>query len=181
MQTREIARPIRQDYYFWLCDLVNDSRNRESFLLMRTLHDKKFISMVQNDDNRAFEGINLRERFCEEFESNDDASLLEVMIGLALRCENIMADRRDSKELRHWFWILLSNCGLDRFTDEHFHDRFEGLTVHNIIDRIINRTYGRNGVGGLFPLKCSKKNQRKVELWYQMNDYLVENYFIDEE
>ena len=33
-----------------------------------------------------------------------------------------------------------------------------------------------NGTGGLFPLKRPRVNQRRVEVWYQMSEYLMENY-----
>ena len=48
-----------------------------------------------------------------------------------------------------------------------------------ILNKIIDRGYSRRGVGGLFPLKYSKNDQRKVELWYQMHSYLIENYYVD--
>jgi hypothetical protein len=50
-----------------------------------------------------------------------------------------------------------------------------------ILEKVINRTYHSSGKGGLFPLKHAEKDQTEVELWYQMNTYLVENYYKDEE
>ena len=34
----------------------------------------------------------------------------------------------------------------------------------------------QDGFGGLFPLKHAKKDQRKVEIWYQLQNWLMENY-----
>jgi hypothetical protein len=73
----------------------------------------------------------------------------------------------------------MRNAGLDAFDDGNF-DTMDDSEVMKILDRIIERTYQRNGVGGLFPLKRDKKDQRKVELWYQMNAYLIENYYKNE-
>ena len=41
---------------------------------------------------------------------------------------------------------------------------------------MLAREYSDNGHGGLFPLKNPKKDQRKVEIWYQMTEYINENY-----
>jgi hypothetical protein len=101
------------------------------------------------------------------------ASILEVLIGLAIRCCETLADDDNNMRIDQWFWLLMSNCGLNRFTD----DRYSSLDTDEIVDRIVYRRYERNGVGGLFPLKRARRDQRKVELWYQMSYYLVENYY----
>lgn len=175
-------------YYIWLCDLINiNQRNRSYFLLIKELHRKQFTWFVPNDDNRAFEGKNLRERFCKELNIEYDyeyfpstASMLELIIALAYRCEEIMIDRRDNMPMVEWFWKLLSNVELDKFTDEDYYDMNGPAFVDDILTRIIRRTYSRNGGGSLFPLRHPKKDQRKVELWYQMNYYLVENYYTED-
>lgn len=186
---KRVERPsINEEYYQWLLDLIGIHRKHNLyFLLIKTLHKKSFYWTVPNDDNRAFEGKNLREQFCEEEgypylydDFKGDASLLEVIIGLAYRCESITVDQPDSMKMQEWFWLLLSNCGLDNFTDDNYYDRWRGQTIYDVIDKIIDRTYERNGQGGFFPLKRSKKDQRKVELWYQMSSYLVENYYTED-
>ncbi len=62
--------------------------------------------------------------------------------------------------------------------------------VDMILDRMVERTYKRNGEGGLFPLRGPKccgdvlieegvyplRDQRGVEIWYQMCDWMLENY-----
>jgi hypothetical protein len=179
-----------EEYYEWLCDLVDVKQPGCGYtLLLRTLHDREFYWSVPNDDNRAFEGKNLRERFCEEngieyvFEYFDDScSMLELIIGLAHRCEDIMADQKNSLTMKEWFWRLLSNAGLDSFTDNSYYEMNCRLgSVDKILNRIVDRSYQRNGKGGLFPLKGQKKDQRKVELWYQMCAYLLENYYMRDE
>jgi hypothetical protein len=105
--------------------------------------------------------------------------MLELLIGLSYRCESIMADQEYSMPMYEWFWKILSNVGLDQYTDNNFYEEKEKCmeVVNNILDNVINRTYRRNGKGGLFPLRHCKKDQRRVELWYQMSSYLVENYY----
>jgi hypothetical protein len=51
-------------------------------------------------------------------------------------------------------------------------DRASDLVMFTC-QRVINRTYGPDGSGGLFPLhKPHILDQRRVELWYQMQYYL---------
>lgn len=175
---------IREEYFVWLCEITEIDRGNVSYWnLAKALYDKKFEWFVPNDYNRGYEGKNLREEFCEEFgidliyleDFNEDASMLEVIIGLSIRCENIMSDSVELK-MSEWFWKILSNVELDSYDDNHW----KWSDVDYILDRIINRTYSRNGSGGLFPLKKSRKDQRKIELWYQMSEYLVENYYGDD-
>jgi hypothetical protein len=71
----------------------------------------------------------------------------------------------------------MGNVGLDKFTDENYLD-FDGREMIEIIlEKIVSRSYHRNGRGSLFPLKHHKKDMRKVELWYQMAEYFMENYY----
>ena len=48
--------------------------------------------------------------------------------------------------------------------------------VDYYVDKLLGRDYFRDGFGGLFPLKHAKKDQRKVEIWYQLQNWLMENY-----
>lgn len=172
-------RAINDAYFRWLCGLVG----REGYgRLLTILHRKDFFWSVPNDDNRAFEGKELRCRFCEECniyydyeQFNEAASMLELIIGLAYRCESIMIDQMDNWDVLYWFWKILENAGLEKYTDE----QFDEWKVYQILDDIVDRRYNRNGFGGLFPLRKPKKDQRKVELWYQMCAYLVENYYTE--
>jgi hypothetical protein len=172
-------------YYNWLCDLVEiKQRDKSYWLLSNELFNKDFYWSVPNDDNRAFEAKNLREQFCEEvgleYDLDDfpeEVSMFELIIGLAYRCYSIMEDTLAGMEMSDWFWKILSNVGLDKYTDDAFYGLKGQELVVKILDKIIDRDYERSGKGGLFPLKYSKKDQRKVELWYQMNEYLVENYY----
>lgn len=179
---------VQDEYYLWLCDIIEaNQRDRSYLLLVKDLYHRDFEWFVPNDDNRAFEGKNLREDFCETLniiyepdQFGEQVSMLEVIIALAIRCESIMADLDENIPMKEWFWKLLSNAGLTIFTDEMYYDCGGSNEVHRILDKIINRTYHRNGKGGLFPLHDAKKDQRKVELWYQMSIYLVENYYKDD-
>lgn len=181
------AKRINDKYYEWLCDLIKVAYPQCSFwFLIKHLHSKPFTWTVFNDDNRAFDGKVLREQFCDEMRYNycyedfdEAASMLELILGLAYRCESIMVDQPDNMSVSDWFWKILHNVGLDKFTDDAYRSPNWSVSLDNILNIIINRTYNRYGQGGLFPLQNTKKDQRKVELWYQMSAYLVENYYMD--
>ena len=59
---------------------------------------------------------------------------------------------------------------------EHWTCSSSAQRIDDILDRWIERKFSRNGKGSPFPLKKPKKDQRKVELWYQMQGYICENY-----
>lgn len=188
LPTHLTSADVNNKYFTWLCNLVGTEYNNKSYeFLIQALHDKDFYWTVPNDDNRAFEGKELRCRFC--FERNifydydqfrEAASMFELIIALGYRCESIMVDQNENIPMRDWFWRIVANVSLDRYTDYMFDD----VDIDIILTTIINRTYHPSGRGGLFPLKkperSIKKDQRKVELWYQMSSYLVENYYTED-
>jgi hypothetical protein len=168
-------------YFDFLCNIVG--RRNEYEELLKQLHRTEFYSLVPNDHNRGADGEHLREIFCDMMRLstpilfNKPCSVLEMLIGLAHRLEFESAQSSWEKSPEEWFWILLNNLGLDEYTnDEYFNDRDTLSRVDIILDIFLRRLYKRNGEGGLFPLRYPKENQRKVEIWYQMTAYILENY-----
>lgn len=145
-------------------------------MLAVALFQKEFTWFVHNDDNRVVQGKELREDFLEETGAEcsqewleQGCSMLEMLIALSRRC----AFEADDTAVE-WFWIMIDNVGLRPYVDEEFSDVYN-IDVDVILERVINRTYDYNGHGGLFPLRNADRDQRKVELWYQMASYLMEN------
>lgn len=170
-------------YHYWLYDLVMVDRGNSYRYLIRDLYNFPFKWTIQNDNNRAFEARGLREQFCNiENVSynydyfNEDVSMLELIIALAVRCESIVVDEFDVSA-SEFFWNILSNLGLDTFYDRVYFTNGGRGEVNNILQKVVDRRYSRSGKGGLFPLKFPKNDQRKVEIWYQMMSWLMENYF----
>jgi len=186
---------VIDDYYQWLCDMIRVNTSKKSYwLLAKNLHKKEFYWTVPNDDNRNMDGKKLREEYLLAMEIPEymgmryasppgmfgPCTMLEMLIGLAKRMADMMRDVDQDAQIHKWFWVILSNCGLDTYTDEAFVDLDGPISVHEILDKVLERTYERNGKGGLFPLKLTNSNQRKVEIWYQMCEYILENYYIDD-
>lgn len=71
------------------------------------------------------------------------------------------------------FWHLMDNVGL-RISDWDYEERRMHGYVDQVLQALNNRTYDKDGRGGLFPLHDPGVDQTKVEIWYQMNYYLLE-------
>lgn len=163
------------DYYMWLLDRVNvlHGEYENYLLLMKHLFSTDYIPLLQLDENRAYSGISLRNRYALEegvyLEDVHDGpcTVLEMLEALA---ENVAYDTSDT--ISRWFWEFIHNLELDRFTDEDY----DNYSVTYILDRWLTRKYEYNGTGSPFPLKYSKQDVRNMQIWDQMNAYLVENY-----
>jgi len=132
------------------------------------------------DNNRAEDGIDLRFRFgyehnyirskIDKYLDTGPCSILEMMISLSFRCEDIMSDPEYNNRLDQWFWNMLKSLGLHTMDD----DRFNPNKIDKTIMIFLNRDYQPNGQGGLFTLKKPKYDLRQAEIWYQMCWYLDE-------
>jgi len=174
-----------QDYFQWLCDLVQvDTMEKSWKLLAMTLHNIEFYSLVDHDDNRGYDGEELREEYLRMtnypryLEINGECSVFEMLIGLARRLEFETCDPFDVKDdgdhVAEWFWELLDNLGLKPFDDEHFYTFGGEDEVKERVFIFLARKYDSDGFGGLFPLEHPKEDQRDVEIWRQMSSYLFE-------
>lgn len=154
-------------------------------VLLDILYRIDFRWSVHNDDNRISDGISLRYNYqadCDiSFEELDElllvpCSVIEVICGLAIRMDSIMRDP-EGAHVDRWFWELVGNLGLLEFTDDNYDRSLWSLDdVRNIMDIFMDRTYDELGHGGLFPRNVCYKDQRKCELFEQMNGYLSEFY-----
>lgn len=175
-------------YFDWLCERVrSDEINNEGLgyrLLLRRLFDTPFRWFIPNDDNRLKDGLALRDEFIEEERAlgldvhiENSCSVLEVMISIAERCSSMIPESEEGSNPHMMFWEMLDNLGLLGYVDEMLEDHMYVREVDYILKRLLDRTYTKSGRGGLFPLKNPKKDQTKVEIWYQMSAYLLENYY----
>lgn len=178
-------RTIRDEYFEYLCSLVEDWKHQDYRGLLKELDRIEFRWVLTRDSNRAIDGKNLRFDFCDykgyAYEMVDDelnypCSMLEMLVALAKRCEDqIMWDPDKGNRTHVWFWQFIDNLGLGDESDYNWND--ESLEkIDDFVDKFMSRNYFRDGFGGLFPLKNAKKDQKKVEIWYQLQSWLLENY-----
>lgn len=175
---------IRKRYFDWMCRLVcNDKRVKKLSYrkLLSYLDTIDFTYIIPMDGNRAEDGVELRYRFgydrgiehaaIASYLDDHESSVLEMMIALALRCEESIMDNPEyGNRTGQWFWDMIENLGLDRMTDNNFDEDY----VDDKIDIFLNRDYEYNGAGGLFTVKKPYSDMRTVEIWYQMCWHLNE-------
>ena len=169
---------IDVDYYEWLIAQIKIGSKREYFGLFEIMHNTEFVWTVPNDDNRIGDGKYLRnDYFLHEHDSVYEdgvldiefVSFLEVLIGLSRRLAGGMSDRGNEP---YWAWRLIKNLGLSKMSDPI--TIYKRETINEILYNVIWRNYERSGRGGFFPLADTIKDQTKIEIWYQMQEYLIE-------
>lgn len=172
---------MTNSYFDFLCHLVG--RKYEYSRLLAQLHGAEFYSLVPNDDNRGADGEQLRNSYIDEVGPTGAPSLpqtqcsvLEMLIGVANRLEFELLGGRYERPAREWFWVLIDNLELDWCDDVAYSDRETSKEVDNKIKDLLERQYDTNGEGGLFPLRHAQRDQRRVEIWYQMSAWVIENY-----
>ena len=164
------------EYLEWLKTLVGANNSQIYNPFFNVGINMEFIPIVPNDDNRANDGLSLRVMFHNETDidiTNEiivGCSMIEMIIGMVLRIEYLMADVGDIElYYNEIFNRLMENLGIVEILPED--------NIKRVLRRLNARTYSRYGVGGLFPVKKSPgvPDQRDVELWYQMMRWFNEN------
>lgn len=138
--------------------------------LLMTLYKTPFYAKVRNDENRMYEARELR---AECGNSKDHpGNCLEVLYVIAKDVDEIMFDIKHGDRTVEWFWMMLTNMDLTRYTNPKFNED----EVLRILDIFVERKFSKNGEGGPFPLRRPPMNMRKVEWWYALNWYINENF-----
>lgn len=177
---------LTNEYFHWLCDFIIGepySKASSYFKLLRYLFQVEFTYTIGMDANRAEDGTDLRYRFADEMDyaypivatylDDHSCSVLEMMIALAIRCEeHIMDDPDIGDRTGQWFWNMIVSLGLGPMTDL----KFDEDKADRIMEGFLNREYARNGKGGLFTVSNRRVDMRSIEIWYQMHLYLEENF-----
>jgi hypothetical protein len=168
---------LKHVYARWLENALTsegDRPDRSYFELCWVMLERPFTWRIDHDDNRLADAMEIRHEFADSHSLNREelneigpCSFIEVLLGLSRRLAFVAGGSAP-----HWAWQLLVNLRLERMWD-HL-SRPKTQTVHQIMDTVINRTYDPNGVGGFFPLAWPDRDQREVELWYQLNSYAEE-------
>lgn len=173
---------ICNDYFNWLYNLIRkEQRSRQLSYkkLLMHLHSIDFRYIIHKDKNRAKDGADLRYRFAlaRYYDIDPDyitdildgpCSVFEMMVALAIRCEETMDDPDIGDRTGQWFWGMIVSLGLGSMLD----NRFDRRVVDDIIERFLDREYEPDGVGGLFTIPDCRRDLRDVEIWNQMWWYI---------
>lgn len=164
-----------ESYLEFLCSLIGAADDPGYLLLAKDLHDIPFRWILDRDENRAEDGLLLRSDYDGMFNPSGSCSVLEMLIGLAQRVDFELDDCMGASIMEECFWSMIENLGLDICIDEEYGQTWNTEFVEERVNRFMDRTYDYSGYGGLFPLLNPTRDQREVEIWYQMSAYLREH------
>ena len=169
-----VALGVINEYLEWMIDLIcgtQFSKDISYKLLLQTLHGTEFKWAMRYDKERADDGMALRWRFALLYGYEDElryldgpCSMLEMMLALAIRCEDLMSDSAMGDRTSQWFWKMVVSLGLGAMTDEEFDEEY----VDDVLAAFMRRDYEPNGRGGLFTLKHCPYDLRDYDIWTQL-------------
>ena len=171
---------LKNDVYFsYLCDLALKRERNEYTKLCHILHNRAFEYIIDMDENRYTDGLELRQEYFNNnayfkndlsiLYKNRPCSVLEMMVALARRCyHSILSVGGSRDKTNEIFKLMLVNLGLDKCTDDNIGEEF----VNQRIDDLLNRTYSPDGRGSLFYIPNIQEDMRQVDLWYQAMWYI---------
>lgn len=179
MKMEPKPKTIDVEYYKWLVSQIKVGNPNKTYNEMfEIMHNTEFVWFIPNDGNRVADGEHLRRdyfRFVLETQYKEGdlviefVSFLEVLIGLSIRFAWLMSDQGNEP---YWAWRLIKNIGLHRMSDKLTDKKVE--RINEVLYNVIWRNYDRSGDGGFFPLERTLKDQTKVEIWFQMQEYSME-------
>lgn len=168
--------PFEELYFNWLCAKVlsQDPHVRNYYGLMEVLYRTEYVWIINGDKNREEDGLELRDYFLTESRMEKDGgwydspcSVLEVLIAFASR-----ASFQTEIPTRDWFWKFMTYLNLDEF--RHIDDDGDVHDICEAVDHWMYRRFEYSGHGGILPLVGPKRDQSKIELWYQFSDYVID-------
>lgn len=162
---------IWKQYKDWLLWRVGFDGKKYDWL-MDKIHDSPFEATIERDWNRAEDGKMLRDDFFEnsdlEIDYDKPCSVLEMLVGLSIRIDEEFIGNPNNPHPEVIFEEMLENLGVLYCSSNE--------QIMNIIERWILREFDYNGEGSIFPIKNPNTDQRYLEIWDQMQEYLDENY-----
>lgn len=164
---------INSEYFDWLVSQIRIAGQvkRTYNGLFDFLHHREFECVHPRDENRVQDARDLRDHFSGGRKTRtpdlEFVSVLEVIIAVSRKAAFVAGGPP-----KDWAWILIDNLGLVQFHDPLTHHYVSA--VESIVQNLLARTYRPDGYGGFFPLNYPKEDQRQIEIWHQLNEYVNE-------
>ena len=158
-------------YLLWLSNFVcSDEEIANYSNLLNCLYSFCFKAIIPRDEDRIIDAIQQRRDFIRDYPNmnlniDNDPSILEVLVALARKLDDLVGYSESCPE--RWFWYMIKSLGLIEYTNENYDE----VDVLRVLERFINRRYQPDGEGGCcyFP---SGIDLRDVDIWYQWMWYL---------
>ena len=173
-------------YFLWLGSLVDVDWDRYSELLY-ILDNIEFRWSIPQDESRAVEGCLLREEFYNASNGVEDwvlfldkpCSVLEALIPLSRRMDDLLTDEFKGDRSRVWFWEFIDNLGLRPYDNNriklHLYDNCD-YDIQVIVGRWLDREFDFDGSGSIFPVPGCVGDQREISTIYQLYNYVCAKY-----
>lgn len=173
-----IEDKVKSDYFEWMYETLCGKRFAPGMTyrkLLTFLHDAEFTYFIPYDENRAEDGIALRYHYCLVHDCLDlewcltgPCSVLEMMLALSMKCEELMDDITIGDRTSQWFWNMVTCMGLGSMNDTNYNE----WLVNDVVTIFLNREYEPDGRGGLFYVRGWPRDMRTSEIWHQLMAYI---------
>ena len=168
------------DYFNYLYNFGFDDDQHHELALY--LHSLDFAWSMERDENRMYDGLNMRREYEDYLAGREGdipdedipCSMLEFFVGFSHRLVRDMFGDEDfdRKEL---LGIMLGNLDIWRFDDSSW-DKNAETEVTEILDIWEHREYNKHGEGSLFPMAYPDDDLREVDMWVQASWWYSENF-----
>lgn len=187
------------DYIYTISGLgvndKNESLSKREF--GNLLNEIQFTFVNPKDDSRAADGTALRYSFamtmrdayfseidfdeykeCVKKALNGPCSVLEMMVALAQKIENIAADPDYPDRTSMWINKMICSLGITGYQHSYIQKHPEWKeTVRGVVEKANNREYEPNGKGGYFHIIPNTEEEKNVDvreltIWNQAMMYL---------
>ena len=176
------------DYVYYLYRIVQNGGENHRKLCVELFKNRFFItrSAPKRDVDREKDGLELRKEWSNDSLDGEfhiiPCTMLEMIIGISKRMSEQLMDEDGEDKTAQYFWEIMENLGLTCMDDDNFGWE-TGLAQKKIAktcEILCKRQYNPDGTGGgMFPMPgVFGINQKKMEIWYQMQDYINWKYRI---
>lgn len=174
-------------YYDWLVDQIDydyKAGNYEDLLEYLFNMDFVWLDTVPLDENRAIDGLELRENYAKIIGENDGnlllnllsrkrCSMLEMLVAFSERLTGLSNLNGDMFAREKFFWMFIDNLGLNWATKYDFDMDIVGEILNDFLSGTV---HGREPKGNenppvLFPCR-EVYNNMNYDLFMQANLYL---------
>ena len=173
-----MKRTLVNGYLKWLRDqLIGENTKDYNFLLDR-LAATEFYALLEKDENRAADGVYLRYKYCEQKPKCEydmlnaemgSCRILEMLLALSVNGAMQISYEKTNISYVDLFWIMIKNLDLGRFTDENVVKMDDPVCeINEILHNFLDRKTALFGI---------QKNVSILELWEQLQSWIVENEF----
>lgn len=174
---------IKSEYFEWLYKKSMGAAifGVQYYKLFTLLHSIEFKAVMKEDEARSNDGISLRAAYAydtgQDYSTiseylDDPCSVLEMMLALAIKEEDIMNDPRKGDRTKQWLWMQIGSMGIGGNPD-YLEEKFPESEIREKVSRMINREYSPDGDGGLFKFyNPPEEDLTKIDIWKQMCWYL---------